>query len=87
MPIQIDTLCLNFYGGADYEHRLVPLTQRAIEKLAEQWPSQLLGNEHFESLTVNPLSLSLTAMSDEQAASQIANAILETLDLERKVQA
>jgi hypothetical protein len=82
MPdLKIDQLHLHIDDAAGHEHRIQPITERAMNILAERWSgiNGAAGAENSERLSLPPIDLHLDSMSDEQAAQAIAGAILERL--------
>lgn len=85
--LTIEHLQLNIENATGQEHRIRPITTRAVtilsDRLGERWAvkEQMLNIQNLESLSVPPVKLTLQQMSDEQAANAIAQAILEALIL------
>lgn len=82
MPdLKIDQLQLHINDAAAHEHRIQPITERAMSILAERWSgiNGAASAEKSERLSVPPIDLNLDSMSDEQAAQAIAGAIIERL--------
>lgn len=77
----IDYLSLTVKNAAGHEHRIETLTRRALDIVAERLPTRLRTGAEIESLALAPINLPLGAMSDDEAAAQIADAILEALTL------
>ena len=60
-----------------HEHRLQPLTLRAVALLAAclDGPGEFeLSRDRWDTLAAEPIDLQLNVMSDEQAAESIATA-------------
>jgi hypothetical protein len=85
MDLKIDRLILNVENGAGHEHRVGPITQRAVALFAESVAESLRGaaprSGTFESLSRRPVDLNLNSTSNEQAAHAIADAWLQVLIL------
>jgi hypothetical protein len=86
MPeLTVDLLKLNLENGAGHEHRVGPITERAValfaEKVAISLESPASRSVKFESLGGNPVDLNLNSTSDEQAAHAVADAWLRALTL------
>jgi hypothetical protein len=85
LDLKIDRLQLNIENGTGHEHRLRPIALRAVALLADRLDArraeagQAPDRQETRNLRVPPVSLNLNGMSDEQAAAQIADALLETL--------
>jgi hypothetical protein len=81
MPeLKIEQLQLHIENAAGHEHRIPPITERAMSILAERWSESAAGDsQEIENLSVPPIDLNLDSMSDEQAAQAIAGAIFEGL--------
>jgi hypothetical protein len=85
LELKIDQLRLNIENGTGHEHRLRPIALRAVVLLADRLDErraeagQTPNGQQAKNLRVPPVSLNLNGMSDEQAASAIADALLETL--------
>lgn len=89
MPeLTIDLLKLNFENAAGHEHRIGPITERAValftQRAAISLESSAPGPVMFESLNENPANLDLNSTSDEQAAHVIADAWFQILMLRMK---
>ena len=91
LDLKIARLNLNIESAAGQEHRIQPITARAMNILAERLDMRLtaeeqtIGSQNIERLSVPAMDLNLKQMSDEQAAGAIASAILEALALRLKV--
>jgi hypothetical protein len=87
IELTIDLLKLNFENGAGHEHRVGPITERAVglltEKLGIYLESSASRSALFETLN-GGVDLNLNAKSDEQAAQVIADAWLQALMLRLK---
>jgi len=83
--LTIDHLNLNLSNAAGHEHRLDSIARRAFDLLSERLPSGLEASTHFDRLEVEPLSLRLATMSDDEAANALADALAEALLLKLKV--
>lgn len=85
MDLKIDRLLLNIENGSGHEHRVGPITQRAVALFAERVAKSLEGEPPrsgtFESLSGLAVDLNLNSTSDEQAAHAIAEAWLHVLML------
>jgi hypothetical protein len=83
--LTIDLLKLNLENGAGHEHRVGPITERAVALFAQRAAISLESSAFhsltFESLNGHPANLYLNSISDEQAAHQIADAWLQALVL------
>jgi len=91
MPdMNIDQLSLNIKDAAGHEHRIHGITARAAtlfaQRLQERWANNSgpEGTATLDSIAALPVSFDLTGISDQEAASKIANAWLETLALNLK---
>jgi len=78
LDLTIDNLNLEVFGAAGQEHRIEPILRRAMVLLSERLPD-IESSAQIDRLTLEPLGLRMAAMSDEQAAGRIAEAILEAL--------
>ena len=85
VDLGINSLHINFTNAAGQEHRIEPLTRRALDLTAERLPMHLTAAPDVESLAIEPIRLRLGMLSDDEAANQIAGAILEALALKLKV--
>jgi hypothetical protein len=89
--LSIQKLHVQIENVAGHEHRVQPITVHAAaifaERLSERWADggRAPDSESMDNLSAPPVSLNLNAMSDEQAASAIANAWLEVLALRLKL--
>jgi hypothetical protein len=85
LDLNINRLNLNIADAAGQEHRIRPITMRAVailaDRLEERWAAGGWepNGRPLDSLSVPPIGLDLNRMSDEQAASAIANALLKAL--------
>jgi len=82
--LTIDLLKLNLENGAGHEHRVGPITERAVGLLTEKLGIYLESSTSRSALfkTLNGAAdLNLSATSDEQAAQVIADAWLQALIL------
>ena len=81
LDLKIDCLRLNIENAAGHEHRIQPITERAMSILAERWTEAGSGggSQDIENLSAPPIDLNLGSMSNEQAAQAIAGAIVEGL--------
>jgi hypothetical protein len=89
MPeLTIDLLKLNLENAADHEHRVGPITERAValftQRAAISLESSAPRSIMLESLNGDPANLNLNSTSEEQAAHVIADAWLQTLMLRLK---
>ena len=90
LDLRIECLHLNIQNAAGQEHRIQPITLRALDVVAERlqlhladaWPAT--AGSDVESVRLVPVSLCLDAMSDEQAANEMAGALVEALALKLK---
>ncbi len=88
--LKIDRLQLSITNATGQEHRIQPITLRALDVVAERlqlhladaWPAT--AGSDVESVRLAPISLRLDAMSDEQAANEMAGALVEALALKLK---
>jgi len=91
LNLQINRLNLTIENAAGQEHRVRPITARAMTLLAERLDLRLIdeggriGTQNIERLNVPSVDVNLNQMSDEQAAGAIASAIVEALALKLKV--
>jgi hypothetical protein len=85
MDLKIDRLLLNIENGSGHEHRVGPITERAVALFAERAAKSLEGKTPrsgaFDSLSGPPVDLNLNSTSNEQAAHAIAEAWLQVLML------
>jgi len=82
LDLKIDQLHFNIENGAGQEHRIRPITTRAITILAGRLEGvETAGDRKIDHLRVSDASLNLSAMSDEQAASALASTLLDALIL------
>jgi hypothetical protein len=85
MDLKIDRLLLNIENGSGHEHRVGPITERAVALFAERAAKSLEGKAQrsgtFDSLSGPPVDLNLNSTSNEQAAHAIAEAWLQVLML------
>ena len=85
MDLKIDRLLLNIENGSGHEHRVGPITERAVALFAERAAKSLEGKAPrsgtFDSLSGPPVDLNLNSTSNEQAAHAIADAWLHVLML------
>jgi hypothetical protein len=88
--LNIDLLSLSVENAAGHEHRIQPIAARAAalfaERLVDCWrdnrgPPKVAA---VDSIAASTVSLNLAGMSDQEAASRIANAWLEALALKLK---
>ncbi len=81
LDLKIDQLRLNIDNAAGHEHRIRPITERAMSILAERWSgiNGAASDITSERLSLPPIDLHLSRMSDEQAAQAIAGAIIAGL--------
>ena len=80
LDLKIDCIRLNIENAAGHEHRIQPITARAMSILAERWSVAGGGDsQDIENLSAPPIDLNLSSMSNEQAAQAIAGAIFEGL--------
>lgn len=91
LDLTIERLHLQVENAAGQEHRIRPITNRAVtilaERLGERWAigERIPDMKNIESLSIPPMSFNLNRMSDEQAATSIANAMLEVLNLKLEI--
>ena len=83
--LKIESLHFNLSDAGGHEHRVEGITRRAIDLMTERLPMPLAYAMYLESLAVLPIRLRLEAMSDEEAADRIANAIVDALILKLSV--
>ena len=81
--LKIDSLGINIRNAAGHEHRVHPITLRAIAILGERLESLHGGSSNLSiaHVSVPPVNLDLGRMSDEAAATSIAEALLGALAL------
>lgn len=84
LDVTIDHLNLVLGNAAGHEHRVEPILRSALDLVAKRLQPDFDDPGHLESLAIAPMSLRLAAMSDEQAASEIADVILDALSLKLK---
>jgi hypothetical protein len=91
LELKIDHLNLNMENAAGHEHRVRPVAERAVALLSnrlearwavEGWAPRAAELDHLD---IQPLSLNLNGVSDEQAAQAIADALFDALALKLKV--
>ncbi len=81
MRVTVDRLRLNLTGAAGHEHRVRPITRRALEQLCVRLRDDLRflsggpGDLLLERLTVPPLTADLDTLSDEAAAERVSVAV------------
>jgi hypothetical protein len=91
IDFEIDLLSLNVENVAGHEHRVQPIAARAAALFAERLEKRLArrggapGAAVLDSVAASPLDLHLGSMSDQDAASKIANAWLEAMTLKVKL--
>ncbi len=90
LDLKIDQLKLQIDNAAGQEHRIEPITTRAVtllaDRLGERWlPGTHLPDIHMERLSVPPMDVNLSGMTDEAAAEAIASALLDALALTLEV--
>ena len=91
LELKIDLVNLNIANAAGHEHRVRNITSRAMALLAEGLDeragaaSLMPGVWRVNDLTLRPVNLNLGGMSDEQAASALASALLEALALKLEI--
>ena len=87
LDLTVERLRLQIENATGQEHRIRPITTLAFnilaDRLGERWATgqRMPNTKNIEKLSVPPINLSLNQMSDEQAANNIANAVLEALAL------
>jgi hypothetical protein len=87
LDLKIDCLRLRIHGGAGCGHRAGPIAERAAgilaRRLEERWQASKrdAGPQSVERASVPAVRLDLRAMTDDQAAAEIARACLEALAL------
>ena len=85
LDLKINLLHLSIENAAGHEHRIQPIAVRAAailaERLNERWADGggVPASISIDNLSAPPLNLNLNAVSDEQAAHEIATAWLEAL--------
>jgi len=78
--VKIERLRLNVDNAAGHEHRLEPITLRAVTLLAERLDASPgmrangLSRNQWDTVNAERVDLQLNTMSDEQAAEGIATA-------------
>lgn len=83
--LEIDNLRLTLVNAAGHEHRVASIAERAMALLADRLDARaakgaaLAGRLNGQS---RGMSLDLSNTSDEQAAEHVADACLNTLDVE-----
>jgi len=88
---RIDVLGLSIENASGHEHRVQPIAARAAALFAERLEERLArkagapGPGVLDSVAASPLDLHLGSMSDQDAASKIANAWLEAMTLKLKL--
>lgn len=85
MDLKIDRLLLNIKDGSGHEHRVGPITERAValfaERAAKSLEREAPRSGTFDSLSGPAVDLNLNSTSNEQAAHAIAEAWLHALTL------
>jgi hypothetical protein len=87
LDLNIDQLRLNIDNAAGHERRVRPIVTRALELAAERLSVRAAEgrprppHEAVGRVDVAPVRVALGRMTDEQAASAIADALLEELAL------
>lgn len=86
LDLYIEHLRLNLEGEAGQEHRVRPIAERAIALLADRLDEYEVAprtrdRQMLDQLPVPPVSLHLNGLSNQQAADQLARALLEALAL------
>ena len=84
MELIIDRFNLVLTNAAGQEPRIELITRRALDMVAERLPMHGSGMD-IDSLSLAPFSLQLGALSDDEAATQIADALLEALMLKLSI--
>jgi hypothetical protein len=90
LDLKIDLHTMNVTNAAGHEHRIRPIAARAAALFAERLEESYAKNggargaAAIDNIAAPPLDLHLGGMSDEEAASKIANAWLEALALKLK---
>jgi len=86
LELKIDRLHVNISVAAGHEHRISPIVSRAAallaERLAERWSTSqrsAAASGSMESIAAGPVGLDMARTSNEQAAEDIAGAMLEAL--------
>jgi hypothetical protein len=85
MRLEIDRLQLKFEQAAGHEHRVRPVTLRALELLRLRLRNELPGSgarldgQLPASLRVEATEVNLAVMSDESAAEKLADAMFSAL--------
>ncbi len=75
VDLKIERLRLNLANATGHEHRVQPITLRAVALLAERLDGPgNIQSRHLDSLNAEAIDLNLNEMSDEQAAEGIATA-------------
>ena len=72
---------LNITATAGHEDRIEPITRRALEFVADRLPMSFDGVTNVAHLVIPPVALPLAALSDDEAATRIADALVEALTL------
>jgi len=78
LDLQIERLRLNIQNVAGHEHRIEPITLRAVTLMARYLDGpantlRKLSRAQFSALSAEDVNLDLSRMSDEQAAEGIAH--------------
>jgi hypothetical protein len=79
----VGSTCLRVLDETGQEHRIEAITERALDLMAQRLPVHLAHELEIENLAIGPIQFG--TMSDDEAASQIAEAILEALALKLNV--
>ena len=88
LELKIDRLHVNISVAAGHEHRISPIVSRAAalltERLAERWSTSQRSapaSGNLDGIAAEPVGLDVARTSNEQAADEIAGAMLEALAL------
>lgn len=85
MRLNINHLRLRFANAAGHEHRLRPVTRRALELLRVRLRDELLASGarldslRLETLSLPALNMNLRFMDDEAVAEKVADALYAEL--------
>jgi hypothetical protein len=85
MHLSVDRLRLRFANAAGHEHRMRPITRRALELLHLRLREELLAaGVHLESLSLDtlvvpPMNLDLGTLSDDGVAQKVAETMYTAL--------
>ncbi len=85
MYVSIDQLHLRWMDVSGQEHRVRPITQRALELLHQRLNNQLLTSAmrledlNLSRLILPPMAINFRVLTDEGAAEKLADAMYSAL--------